>query len=117
MYSKVNLADVPERDPDAAEPTVQSVGYELRPENVRPNVWRYEAGESSPDHHHEEQEELYVVLEGEFVLTVEGEELALEPDDYVVVSPESRRRLTAKTDATVLIVGAPNVKDDSVVHA
>ncbi|WP_224268559.1 cupin domain-containing protein [Haloprofundus salinisoli] len=115
MYSRVNLADVDAYDADAADARVKPVGYHLRPAQMRPNVWTFERGESTPYHYQEEQEELYVVLEGRFELRIEDETLELDPDDYVVVEPEAKRRLTAVEGGTVLVVGAPNVKDDGVI--
>jgi uncharacterized cupin superfamily protein len=44
-------------------------------------------------HRHERQEEVYVVLEGELTLIVEGEEHTLRPGDAVRVAPELRRQL------------------------
>ncbi|WP_224334994.1 cupin domain-containing protein [Haloprofundus halobius] len=115
MYSRVNLSDVDTHEADAADARVKPVGYHLRPETMRPNVWTFEAGESTPYHYQKQQEELYVVLDGRFELSVEDETLELEPDDYVVVAPEAKRQLTAVEPGTVLVVGAPNVKDDGVI--
>ncbi|WP_224449225.1 cupin domain-containing protein [Haloprofundus salilacus] len=115
MYSRVNIADVDAHDAEAGDARVKPVGYELRPETMRPNVWTFEAGESTPYHYQKKQEELYVVLDGRFELRIEDETLELEPDDYVVVEPRAKRRLTAVERGTVLVVGAPNVKDDGVI--
>ncbi|KTG08713.1 cyclic nucleotide-binding protein [Haloprofundus marisrubri] len=115
MYSRINLADVDAVDSERSDARVKPVGYHLRPSEMRPNVWTFDAGESTPYHYQEEQEELYVVLDGRFELDIEDETLELEADDYVVVSPEAKRQLTAVEAGTALVVGAPNVKDDGVV--
>ncbi|WP_117594955.1 cupin domain-containing protein [Haloprofundus halophilus] len=115
MYSRINLADVDAHEADVADARVKPVGYHLRPAQMRPNVWTFERGESTPYHYQEEQEELYAVLDGRFEFRIEDETLELVPDDYVVVEPQARRRLTAVESGTVLVVGAPNVKDDGVV--
>jgi uncharacterized cupin superfamily protein len=44
-------------------------------------------------HAHERQEEVYLVLEGELTLLVEGVEHVLGPDQLVRVGPEVRRQL------------------------
>ncbi|WP_254768187.1 cupin domain-containing protein [Salinilacihabitans rarus] len=120
MYSMVTLENVEPRELEGQVPTLLPVGYELRPEEMRPNVWQYEAGEENAFHRQTEQEELYVVLDGAISMTVErGDDrdvLELEPHDVVVVPPHSWRQLRAVEPSTVLVVGAPNVKDDAVVE-
>ncbi|PSP81075.1 cupin domain-containing protein [Halobacteriales archaeon QS_1_68_20] len=116
-YAKVNIEDVEARQLDDVEPTLFSVGYALRPSEMRPNVWRFDAGEATNDHRHGEQEELYVVLEGSFDGWIEPpdgdrEEVFLEAGDYLVVSPEVWRTFTAAEESWLLVVGAPPVKDD-----
>ncbi|HLW94598.1 MAG TPA: cupin domain-containing protein [Solirubrobacteraceae bacterium] len=44
-------------------------------------------------HAHEQQEEVYVVLEGELTLLIEGDEHKLGPDAVVRVGPSVRRQL------------------------
>lgn len=113
-YAKVSLDDLELREVDGIEPGLRAVGYELRPSEMRPSVWEFDAGESNNRHRQREQEELYVVLDGELRMEVDGEEFDVESGDVVVVSPESWRQLTARTASTVLVVGAPNVADDAI---
>ncbi len=119
MYSLVHLEDVQPREFDDA-PTLRSIGHELRSEEMRPAVWEYEAGERNVHHRQERQEELYVVLEGVFDVTIErdGERdvVSIENGDSLLVPPESWRQLEAVEDGAVLVVGAPNVKDDGIVE-
>lgn len=121
VYSNVSLDDVEPRELDDLEPTLRSVGYELRPDRMRPSVWEYDAGESSNYHRHEEQEELYVVLEGRFEVTVERDDerevLDLETDDYLVVPPETWRQLEAKAESRLFVVGAPSAKEDAITKS
>ena len=120
MYAKVNLDDLETRDVEDIEPRLKAVGYELRPEEMRPSVWEFEAGETNNWHRHEAQEELYYVTDGEFVMTVEAddekESFDLRPGDFVVVPPESWRQLEALSEGRVLVVGAPSVKGDAITE-
>ena len=115
-YARISLDDVEPIQLDDVEPTLFSVGYELRPSEMRPNVWRFDAGEATNEHRHREQEEFYVVLEGSFDVELEdeqgNEELVLDAGDYLVVPPETWRKLTAVEESWLLVVGAPPVKDD-----
>ncbi|PSP86413.1 cupin domain-containing protein [Halobacteriales archaeon QS_1_68_17] len=136
MYDRVTLDDVEERDVEGIEPGLLAVGYHLRPGKMRQSVWQFDAGESNNWHRQREQEELYVVLDGTFEVTVGSDEGAKngpghDPDgdgadgtpetfeiargDFLVVPPESWRQVTAREPATLLVVGAPNVKDDGVL--
>ncbi|MCL9816610.1 cupin domain-containing protein [Natronocalculus amylovorans] len=114
MVTPVNIDAVERRELDAGSPALRAIGYELRPEKMRPNVWEYTAGETNRKHTQREQEELYLVLSGRFECTVDGEVLELEPDDVLVLPPTAARQLTAIEDSRLLVVGAPNVKDDGI---
>ncbi len=115
MYSRCTIDEVEPREIDGLEPTLRAIGYELRPERMRPNVWEFEAGESNNYHRQERQEELYVVLSGRFEMEVDDESFDLEAGDVAVVDPDAWRQLTAREDSRLLVVGAPNVKDDGVL--
>jgi mannose-6-phosphate isomerase-like protein (cupin superfamily) len=55
-------------------------------------------------HAHEHQEEVFLVLEGELTLLVEGVEHVLGPDQLVRVGPAARRQLTnAGSERLVLL--------------
>lgn len=120
-YTVRSVDDVDRHELDEIEPDIRPIGVELRPAEMRPSVWAYDAGESSNRHYHEDQEELYVPLEGRLeVELVEQDEDDVEtaeiaPGDYLVVDPETIREVTAVTDAELLVVGAPNEKGDGVV--
>ena len=120
MYSKTSLADLESRELDDTEPNLRAVGYELRPEKMRPSVWEFEAGESSNWHRQNEQEELYYVLSGAFSVTVEegddAETFEIREGDFVAVPPETWREMEATEASTLLVVGAPNVKDDGILN-
>jgi quercetin dioxygenase-like cupin family protein len=114
MYERRSLDDLDPIDVEDVEPDLKAVGYELRPENMRPSLWIFEPGESNNRHRQREQEELYLVLDGRLEMTVGEETFEVEAGDVVVVSPEEWRQLTAVEASRVFVVGAPNVKDDDV---
>ncbi|NHN61270.1 MULTISPECIES: cupin domain-containing protein [Halorussus] len=121
MYEKTGLADLETRDVEGVEPGLKAVGYELRPEEMRPSIWEFAAGESNNRHRQREQEELYYVLDGEFRVTVEdddgtSESFELGADEVVVIPPETWRQFEAETDGRLLVVGAPNAEDDAVTE-
>lgn len=116
MYTHRSIDDVDPQEIDGIEPSLRAIGYELRPEKMRPNVWEYAAGESNNRHRQSEQEELYVVLSGRFEMEIDEETVDLAEGDVIVVSPDAGRRLTAREDSRLLAVGAPNVSDDGVVY-
>ncbi len=116
MYTHRRIDDVEPRDIEGIEPSLRALGYELRPEEMRPSVWEYAEGESNNRHRQGEQEELYVVLSGGFEMEIDDEPLELVGGDTLVVSPDAWRRLTAREDSRLLAVGAPNVADDGVLY-
>lgn len=119
MYSKTAVEELETRDVEDIEPGLKAVGYELRPEEMRPSVWEFEEGETNNWHRHEEQEELYYALDGEFLVTVESEDgdretFELGTDEVVVIPPGTWRQMEALEAGRLLVVGAPSVKDDGV---
>ncbi|MFC7078842.1 cupin domain-containing protein [Halorussus caseinilyticus] len=121
MYEKTSLADVDPRDVEGIEPDLKAVGYQLRPAKMRPSVWEFEAGETNNWHRQDEQEELYYVLDGSFLVTVESEDgeretFELGADDVTVIPPETWRQFEAQADGRMLVVGAPNAKDDAITE-
>lgn len=61
-------------------------------------------GERGRIHAHERQEEVYLVLEGELTLRVEGAEHVLGPDRLVRVGPPVRRQLVNAGTARVVLL-------------
>lgn len=114
MYKRANLEELERRDVDDVEPRLLAVGYELRPEKMRPSAWAFAAGESNNRHRQREQEELYLVLDGRFAVEVDGEEFEVGAGEVVIVPPDSWRQFTALEDGTLFVVGAPNTKDDAI---
>jgi quercetin dioxygenase-like cupin family protein len=72
-------------------------------------LWRLEPGQASTKHRHDEQEELYVLLEGTGRARIGEEVLTLSPLDALLVDPDTVRQLFNDTDADQLwlVLGAP----------
>ena len=72
-------------------------------------LWRLAPGQASTRHRHFDAHELYLVLEGEGRIRVDGELLSLGALDALLVEPESLRQVFNDTDADALwlVFGAP----------
>jgi uncharacterized cupin superfamily protein len=72
-------------------------------------LWRMSPGEASTKHAHDDQEELYLLLEGTGRMRIGEEVLTLAPLDTVLVDSATVRQLFNDTDADQLwfVVGAP----------
>jgi quercetin dioxygenase-like cupin family protein len=72
-------------------------------------LWRLAPGQTITKHRHLEQEELYVLLEGEGRMRIGDEILTLAPLDTILIGPETVRQAFNDTDADQLwlVVGAP----------
>jgi mannose-6-phosphate isomerase-like protein (cupin superfamily) len=87
----------------------------LHLEETRARVWYLEPGHDRKGTHvHEQQEELYYVIEGPGQLTVADETLDVPEGAFVRLPPKTPRQLFNDTDEehVWLIVGAPPVTDD-----
>ncbi|AGB37456.1 cupin domain-containing protein [Natronococcus occultus] len=120
MYSIANLQNVDTRELDGEAPTLLQTAAELESERMRPTVWHYKKGEENAYHRQDQQEELYVVLEGTVDVTIERDDqrdvVELTAEDVLLVPPESWRQLRAVEESRVLVVGAPNVADDGILE-
>lgn len=56
------------------------------------------------DHTHDGQEEVYIVLAGSGVITIEGEEFALDGETMARVGPGTKRKLVAGPDGIRMLV-------------
>jgi quercetin dioxygenase-like cupin family protein len=82
---------------------------QLEAASLGARLWRLEPGQASTKHRHRDEEELYLLLEGEGRMRVDEERISLSPLDAVLVEPESVRQVFNDTDADQLwlVVGAP----------
>ena len=85
------------------------LGKQLEASALGARLWRLEPGQASTKHKHFDQEELYVLLEGEGRVRVDEEVLTLAPLDSLLVEPDTVRQLFNDTEADQLwlVVGAP----------
>lgn len=61
-------------------------------------------GQAGRIHRHERQEEVYLVLEGELALTIEGEERRLGPGELARVAPDVRRQLANRRPQKLVLL-------------
>lgn len=85
------------------------LGKQLGASQLGSRLWRLAPGQASTKHRHFEQEELYVLIEGEGRVRVDEEVLTLLPLDTLLVGADSTRQLFNDTEADQLwlVVGAP----------
>jgi uncharacterized cupin superfamily protein len=77
----------------AGEERFQALRRQLGVEYFGINLIILQAGQRGRIHAHEHQEEVYMVLEGQLTLLLDGAERVLGPDHLVRVGPASRRQL------------------------
>lgn len=85
-------------------------GSFLHSENLTIATWEIEAGSSLPEHSHQ-QEQISIVTEGEFELTLAGETMVLAPGLVAVVPSTASHSGKALTDCSIVDVFYP-VRDD-----
>lgn len=86
----------------------QTLRRELGVSSFGLNLIRLQPGQRGRIHRHERQEEVYLVLEGELTLVIDGEERPkLRRGEAVRVGPELRRQLLNRGDepCVVLAIG------------
>jgi quercetin dioxygenase-like cupin family protein len=86
------------------------LAQQLEVDTIGARLWRLKPGQANTKHRHREQWELYVLLEGQGRIRVDGDVVTIEPLSSVVVEPDTVRQVFNDTDADQLwlIVGAPS---------
>ncbi|MFC6719341.1 cupin domain-containing protein [Natrialbaceae archaeon GCM10025810] len=113
----VPLTDLSENDEIPPDLTVGALDEVLEIDDVRLKLWYFEPGEEIGYHAHNEQEEIFYVLEGEFSLKLgrSGEEEYVEagPGTFWIAKPEvgHGHRNVGDERGVVLAIGAPAVED------
>lgn len=108
-YRVLKAADAFWRRSNQMKTLNTDLGKQLEASALGARMWRLEPGQASTKHKHFEQEELYVLLEGEGRVRVDEEVLTLAPLDSLLVEPDTVRQLFNDTEADQLwlVVGAP----------
>lgn len=104
-YERVNYGDV---DPVAGG--MHFLREPLGCEEFGVTVLEAEPGWTGLEHDHAEDghEEVYLLLEGEATVEVDGERVTLEPGDALRVPPESTRLVeNGEVESTLVVAGAP----------
>jgi len=55
-------------------------------------------------HQHEEQEEIYFILEGKGLIVIDGEEIELNQGDIIKIDPEGKRALKASDESNLIAI-------------
>lgn len=91
-------------DPDSGERFVR-LRRHLGVSTFGINQMLLQPGQRSRIHRHARQEEVYLVLEGELTLAIEGEEQTVGPGELVRVAPAVRRQLLNRGAVRCLMIG------------
>jgi len=116
-----HVLDPGELEPPEGRPSIKrGIGEAVGLENVAVNRYEVEPGQDIPlaYHYHDDQEELFYVLDGVLGVETPDGEYHVDADEALVVEPGTPQRTFNPADADgqlrVLVVGAPPVDD---VHA
>ncbi|HXE45352.1 MAG TPA: cupin domain-containing protein [Conexibacter sp.] len=90
-------------DPDSGE-RFQRLRAELGVSTFGMNLVVMQPGQVGRIHRHEHQEEVYVVLEGELALMLEGEERRVPTGGVVRVAPDIRRQLVNRRPQRLVLL-------------
>jgi len=97
-------------DLDRSEEIPGYLGAFVHGENMTVTNWSVEAGVTFPEHAHP-HEQISIVVEGEFELTLDGETEVLEPGRIAVIPPETPHSGRAVTECEIIDVFSP-VRED-----
>ncbi len=117
-YRVLKAADAFWRRSNQMQTPNTDLGGQLEASALGARMWRVEPGKASTYHRHFTQEELYVLLEGEGRVRVDGEVLTLQPLDTLLVEADTSRQLFNDTgaDQLWLVVGAPREEITSTLE-
>jgi mannose-6-phosphate isomerase-like protein (cupin superfamily) len=108
-YKHVNLQEIEDTSMgggDAVQGRFARKFLESRDLGV--SLWTYEAGVQLPTHHHGEQEEAYVVVEGSGRMLLDDDVIDVREWDVVRVAPDVDRAFEAGPQGlTVIAIGGP----------
>ncbi|MBV0922952.1 cupin domain-containing protein [Halomicroarcula limicola] len=104
-YTKQHYADT-----EAVGGGLHLLRDELNCENVGVSVLDCEPGWSGKPHDHSDdgQEEVYVLVDGEATVTVDGDDVAMSAGDALRIEPDAKREIrNGETESQFVLVGAP----------
>lgn len=121
-YAVVDTADVPRMDmgellDGMLEPDARRIQSALGTDESVATIWYFEPGEEMPHHVHDEQEEWFYVIEGEFEVALgekgEVEREVVGPGTFYAAGPDvgHGHKYVGDDEGVVLAVGAPNEPD------
>jgi mannose-6-phosphate isomerase-like protein (cupin superfamily) len=78
---------------------------------------RHPAGTASQEHYHTEAEEVYLVIEGQGTIRVDGETRTIGPGDVVVIVPGQRHKVwpVDESELVMLVTCVPAYSAEEVV--
>jgi quercetin dioxygenase-like cupin family protein len=108
-YRLLRAADAFWRPSNQTRVENTDLAKQLEATRMGARLWRLAPGQTITKHRHLEQEELYVLLEGEGRMRIGDDVLTLSPLDTILIGPETVRQAFNDTDADQLwlVVGAP----------
>lgn len=109
-YTKVNYEDV-----DQVSNAMHFLSEPLETEQVGVTIARCDPGWNSRPHDHTENghEEVYVLIEGEATVVVDGESVEIETGDALWIAPDSTRQIRNGTsESAFVLVSAPSIVDE-----
>lgn len=117
-YRLLRAADAHWRPSNQMRVLNTDLGRQLDASSLGARMWRLVPGQASTKHRHDEQEELYVLLEGTGRVRVDDEVLTLEPLDCLLVPHDTVRQLfnDTDTDQLWLVVAAPRIALSSTLE-
>jgi quercetin dioxygenase-like cupin family protein len=109
MYRVLNAGDAFWRPSNLMTVANTNIASQLEATSIGARLWRLQPGQASTRHQHLEEQEIYILLEGEGRIRVDEEVFTLPPLSAVLVDPEHVRQIFNDTDADALwlVVGAP----------
>jgi quercetin dioxygenase-like cupin family protein len=117
-YRLLRAADAHWRPSNQMRVLNTDLARQLETSSMGARMWRLAPGQASTKHRHDEQEELYVLLEGTGRVRVDDEVLTLEPLDCLLVPHDTVRQLfnDTDTDQLWLVVAAPRIALSSTLE-
>jgi quercetin dioxygenase-like cupin family protein len=113
----VPLTDMNEMLDGMLDVHVQSITSQLEMDEMVANLWHFEPDDEMPHHVHSEQEELFYITEGKFVLKLGEpgniESVEVGPGAFYAAGPGvgHGHRYVGDDEGVILAIGAPAVTD------